>query len=80
MKHLYKIYSLQGLNHYYTLKATKGWSATVGVTVTMSNMKTVQKIQKDKMFNENLILQWQTEKNGQILQNGQMRFFMASTV
>jgi len=28
----------------------------------MSDMNTVQKIQKDKMFNEKLILQWQTEK------------------
>jgi len=27
-----------------------------------SNMKTVQKIQKDKLFNENLVSQWQTEK------------------
>jgi len=32
------------------------------VAVTMSDMKTVQKIQKDKIYNENLILQWQTEK------------------
>jgi len=28
----------------------------------MSDMKTVQKIQNEKIFNENLILQWQTEK------------------
>jgi len=28
-----------------------------GVTVTMSDMNTVQKIQKNKRFNENLILQ-----------------------
>jgi len=27
------------------------------VTATISDMKTVQKIQKDKIFNENLILQ-----------------------
>jgi len=32
------------------------------VTATISDMKTVQKIQKDKIFNENLILQWQTEQ------------------
>ena len=28
----------------------------------MSGMKTVQKYKKDKIFNENLILQWQIEK------------------
>ena len=28
----------------------------------MSDMKTVQKLQKEKIFNENLILQWQTKK------------------
>ena len=32
------------------------------VTVTMSDMNTVQKIKKDKIFDENLILQWQTKK------------------
>ena len=38
---------------------------------------------KRQNINENLILQWQTKiwpKKGQILQNGQMRFFMASAV
>ena len=44
-----------------------------------SNMKTVQKINKDKLFNENLISQWQNEKC-QILHNGQVRFFMASAL
>jgi len=46
-------------------------------------MKSVHKIQKDKTFNENFILQWQNEKwpkNSQILQNGQMRFFMANAL
>jgi len=33
-----------------------------GVTVTMSDMKTAQKKHKDKIFNENLILHWQTKK------------------
>jgi len=28
----------------------------------MSGMNAIQKIQKDKIFNENLILQWQTKK------------------
>jgi len=45
-------------------------------------MKIVPEIQKDKICN-NLICQWQTEKwqkNGQILHNGQMRFFMASAL
>ena len=45
----------------------------------MSDMKTVQKIQNDKIFNENLILS-DKPKKWPILQIGQMRFFMASTV
>jgi len=31
-------------------------------------MKAVQKIQKDNIFNENLVLQWQTEKNAKFRQ------------
>ena len=57
---LYKIYWLQGLNHYYTLQSNERLKCH-GVTVTTSDMNTVQKIQ-DKIFNENLMLQWQTEK------------------
>ena len=65
----------------YTLQSNKVLKCH-GVAVTMSDMKTVQKIQKDKIFNENLILQWQTKKmakcvllwpvqskNGQIFRN-----------
>jgi len=48
-------------------------------------MKTVQKIQKDKIFNENLVSQitnqsLTNQKNCQILHSGQVRFFMASAL
>jgi len=81
LKHLHKIFWLQGLNQYYTLQGNKRLKYH-GVTVTMSDMNTVEKY-KDIIFSENLILLWQTEKmvkNGQILQNGQMHFFMAGAV
>jgi len=45
----------------------------------MSDMNAVQKIQKDNIFNETLFYS-DKPKNGQILQNGQIRFFMASAV
>jgi len=77
-KHLYKIYWSQGLNHYYTLQSNKRYKCH-GVTITMSDMNTVQKYKKGK-------IKWKlnftvtNQKNGQILQNGQMRFFTASAV
>jgi len=43
-------------NHYYTLQSNKTLKCH-GVTVTTSDMNTVHKIQRDKIFNENLILQ-----------------------
>jgi len=74
-----KISWLQKLNHHYTFQSKKRLTCH-GVAATMSDTNTVQKIQKDKIFDENLISQRQTKKNGQILHNGQMRFFMASAV
>jgi len=61
------------LNHYYTLPSSKQYKIEIPWRYCYNDTKSAQKIQNDKIFNENLISKWQNEKMAKCV-------FVASTL